>query len=90
MLDIAKDTTQRLRREFCRVDRKIVQSIIMNVKNLITQMDDELEPFCFKVSEHGCQALHLIGKTFINALAEELEYNELIAPIQIWKDSEDI
>lgn len=44
-------------------------------------MDDELEPFCFKTSEIGSHAIHLITQTFINALAEEIAFNEESTPL---------
>lgn len=53
--------TNEFQKEFCRMRRKIIQNIARYIKVLITEIDEELEPFCFKISEYGAQMLHLIA-----------------------------
>ena len=56
---------QIITQKFCAMDFKTIQRIVVNVVELETKINKDIEPFSFIVSEYGNYCLHQIAQTYI-------------------------
>lgn len=53
----------------------------MGIQGIVTKIDEELEPYCLKVSEKGIKSLHLIAQSYIISILFEIRWLIEQAPI---------
>jgi hypothetical protein len=52
---------------------KIARSIFKDVSEIIKKVDEEIEPFCMKISDKGKEFIFLVTQVFSFLLTEKLE-----------------
>ena len=48
-------------KSFCSIKRSIIQGIVRDIKTLSEELDDEIRPFVYQISDIGCSSLNLIA-----------------------------
>jgi hypothetical protein len=44
--------------KFCAMDFNIIQRIVVSVEKIVVKINEDMEPYCFTVSENGSYCLH--------------------------------
>ena len=44
--------------KFCALDFNSIQKIVLGIETIVAKLNEDMEPFSFKVSEHGSYCLH--------------------------------
>eukprot|EP00347_Sterkiella_histriomuscorum_P007511 403348639 len=70
--DLKTDKGDELKTKLRKISRNVIQEVAMDVKQIILQLNEDLERFAFKLSEKGTSLIHLIAQVFLVALSEQL------------------
>jgi hypothetical protein len=54
------------------MDFKTIQRIFVSVEGIVSKINDDMEPYSFKVSEKGIYCLHQIAQTYIIRIMQEV------------------
>jgi hypothetical protein len=76
--------------KFCGIDFKTIQKIVQGIEGIVAKLDEDMEPFSFKVSEHGRDCLHLITQTYIIRIMQEVARLKEHAPLLTFNKTKDI
>jgi hypothetical protein len=71
------------------MDYKIIQRIVDGVEDIVTKINEDMEPFCLKVLETGVSCLHQITQTYIVRIMQEVIRLTEHAPLLTLKKTKD-
>ena len=78
-LIVAEDPN--ITQKFCAIDFNTIQRIVVSVGGIVAKINEDMEPFSFKVSEQGNYCLHQIAQTYIIRIMQEVRRLTENAPI---------
>ena len=75
ILDRDKDNQEgeEIAKHFNKMSSKVAKSIFRDVNEIIKKVDEEIEPFCMKISDKGKELIFLVTQIFSFLLTEKLE-----------------
>ena len=76
--------------KFCVMDFKTIQRIVVSIGGIVTKINEDMEPFSFRVSEHGNYCLHQIAQTYIIRIMQEVRRLTEHAPLLTFIKTKDI
>ena len=65
--------SEEIAKNFIKMSPKLAKSIFRDVNEIVKKVDEEIEPFCMKISDKGKELIFLVAQIYSFLLTEKLE-----------------
>ena len=79
--ELKKSKDPLITHKFCTIDSFTIQRIYSDINKIISQINEDMEPYRLKISENGTTCIHQITQTFVIRIMQEVRRISEWAPL---------